>query len=110
MTQSPQAGGGSSLTLLGKLISFVLVVGLVGLGAWIVLKKKDKPADSSTPPAQNAGATSSAKVSFDASDLVETQTSVPRLTAPAAYVPQNNIVDVELSEYAGYAGFIVANG
>ena len=28
----------------------------------------------------------------------------PHLVPPIAYVPQNNIVDIELSEYAGYAG------
>jgi NitT/TauT family transport system substrate-binding protein len=43
-------------------------------------------------------------------ELVETRTSVPKLLAPAAYEPKDNVVDVELSEYAGYAGFIVANG
>jgi NitT/TauT family transport system substrate-binding protein len=29
---------------------------------------------------------------------------------PAAYVAKDNIVDLELSEYAGYSGIIVANG
>lgn len=43
-------------------------------------------------------------------ELVETRTEVPRLREAAAYEPKGNVVDIELSEYAGYAGLIVANG
>jgi NitT/TauT family transport system substrate-binding protein len=43
-------------------------------------------------------------------ELVETRTQVPRLRDAAAYEPQDGIVEIELSEYAGYAGLIVANG
>ena len=43
-------------------------------------------------------------------ELVETRREAPKLAAAGAYVPQNNVVEVELSEYAGYAGLIVANG
>lgn len=43
-------------------------------------------------------------------ELVETRMAVPKPKAAAAYEPKDNILDVELSEYAGYAGLIVANG
>src|SRR5262245_179806 len=43
-------------------------------------------------------------------ELVETKTSVPKLDAPVAYEPKDNTLEIELSEYAGYAGLIVANG
>jgi len=43
-------------------------------------------------------------------ELVETKTSVPTLKAAGAYEPKDNIVEIELSEYAGYSGLIVANG
>ena len=46
----------------------------------------------------------------DDAELVETRTEVPRLLPPAAYEMKDNVVDVELSDYAGYAGLIVANG
>ena len=42
--------------------------------------------------------------------LAETQTEVPKLVTPGAYTPKDNVVEIELSEYAGYAGLIVANG
>jgi NitT/TauT family transport system substrate-binding protein len=44
------------------------------------------------------------------SELVETRTEVPRLKAPAAYEMKNGVVEIELSEYAGYAGLVAANG
>ena len=46
----------------------------------------------------------------DPAKLAETKKSVPTLAAAAAYQPRDNVVEVELSEYAGYAGLIVANG
>jgi NitT/TauT family transport system substrate-binding protein len=43
-------------------------------------------------------------------ELVETRTEVPKLKAAEAYAPKDGVVEIELSEYAGYAGLIVANG
>jgi len=43
-------------------------------------------------------------------EIVETRTEAPRLKPPAPYEMKDNTIDVELSEYAGYAGLIVANG
>ena len=43
-------------------------------------------------------------------EVVEARTAVPRLKAAAAYEVKDNTVDVDISEYAGYAGLIVANG
>ncbi len=43
-------------------------------------------------------------------ELVETLKEVRKLTPAAAYKPAGNIVEIELSEYAGYSGLIVANG
>jgi NitT/TauT family transport system substrate-binding protein len=115
---NPNASGGTGLTALGKLFSFLLVVGLLALGGWVVMNRMGKKAD--TPPAvANGGGgggstagTSGGKTAaaFDMSDLEETQFSQPKLDPPGAYVPQNNVVDVEISKYPGYAGLIAANG
>ena len=43
-------------------------------------------------------------------ELVEMRTEVPKLKAPAEYSYKDGVVDIELSEYAGYAGLIAANG
>ncbi len=92
------------MTTRGKIVLTILVLGVVGLGVW---KWWDKLA-TSPRTGQPAQAGSGDEKSTPAT-LVETQVEVPPLAAPAVYQPKDNIVDVELSEYAGYAGFIVAN-
>lgn len=42
-------------------------------------------------------------------ELVETRTEVPKLKAAAPYTMKDGVVEIELSEYAGYAGLIAAN-
>ena len=42
-------------------------------------------------------------------ELVETRKQVPSLSPAKAFVMKDNVVTLELSEYAGYAGLIVAN-
>lgn len=43
-------------------------------------------------------------------ELAETRTEIPRLKAAAPFEVKDNTVVIELSEYAGYAGLIAANG
>jgi NitT/TauT family transport system substrate-binding protein len=43
-------------------------------------------------------------------EIVETRREVPKLKAPAAYEMKGGVVEIELSQYAGYAGLIAANG
>jgi NitT/TauT family transport system substrate-binding protein len=111
MSNPPPAGG---LTFLGKFISFLLVVGLLALGGYLVLKNKagggaatQTAGDTTTVRNGDGQVNTAAKV--DAADLAETKTAVPHLAAPIAYVPKGNVIDIELSQYAGYAGLIAAN-
>lgn len=46
----------------------------------------------------------------DLAELVETRNKAPILKAAAPYEVKDNVAEIELSEYAGYAGLIVANG
>src|SRR5688572_25838618 len=93
------------MTTRGKIVLTILVLGVVGLGVW---KWWDKLATS--PRTGQQAQTGSDDDKSTPAALVETQIEVPPLAAPAVYQPKDNVVDVELSEYAGYAGFIVANG
>src|SRR5688572_2843680 len=93
------------MTTRGKIVLTILVLGVVGLGVW---KWWDKLATS--PRTGQQAQTSSGDEKSTPATLVETQVEVPPLAAAATYQPKDSIVDVELSEYAGYAGFIVANG
>jgi len=97
------------LSGLGKIISLALIAALIGLGLFVVLRKGDAP---EPPPAASAAPSGSASAApeTDAKEIVETKMEVPRLSPPGAYTPKDSTLDVELSEYAGYAGLIVANG
>src|SRR6185503_4613127 len=92
------------MTTRGKIVLTVLILAVVGFGAWKWWDKLSRTPRSTTTRSATAEDKSAP------AELVETQTEVPPLTPPAAYQPKDNIVDLELSEYAGYAGLIVANG
>jgi len=86
-------------TFLGKLLSFALIGGMVYFGWQMVqggevripgLPIGDRPA---------------------AAEVSEVQLEVPTLEPPAAYqLKADSVVLIEISEYAGYAGLIAANG
>ncbi len=113
------------MTAKGKIVFTLLFLAVVGFGVW---KWWDKLAPKHQPYAQSSGGapaasgnnpapstaapTTSAAAGTIAQDtnVVETQTETPKLPAPITYKPANNTVIVELSEYAGYSGFIAANG
>lgn len=89
----------------GKLLTIVLVLGLLGLGAWLVGKDLlEQGGDSPlvSLPASLGGASGPAPL--------EPVTGTPTLQSAAPYEMKGNIIDVDISEYAGYGGLIVANG
>jgi NitT/TauT family transport system substrate-binding protein len=92
----------------GNIITIVLLVGLVALGAWLWLGKRG---ESTAPGADNtpAAASSVAKPDGDAPEPIEPVTGTPVLEAANAFVPKDNTLRIDISEYAGYAGLIVAN-
>lgn len=87
------------VTCLGKLLSFALIAGFLFFGAQLVLGKKMKlPSVATDTPGE-------------AAEVSDAQTAVPTLAAPATYqLPADSTVVIEISEYAGYAGLIAANG
>ncbi len=92
MTDQPR------FTALGKLISIVLVAGLITLGFYMIRRGgTDSPASTTTE-------------SGEAPEVAEVKVEVPKLAPPAPFQLRDNIVPIEISEYAGYAGLIAANG
>ncbi|SFM12309.1 phosphate ABC transporter substrate-binding/OmpA family protein [Halopseudomonas yangmingensis] len=83
----------------GTLITVVLVGLLIGLGIWLIGR-------DAGPGVGGAALFADA----DAPEPVEPLRSLPSLASAAPYVPRDSIIDVDISEYAGYAGLIVANG
>jgi NitT/TauT family transport system substrate-binding protein len=47
---------------------------------------------------------------MSAESLLVAPSQVPRLTNPATYHPDGDTITVEISQYAGYAGLVLANG
>src|SRR5215210_7566710 len=93
MTDQPR------FTFLGWLASIVLIAGLVALGAFMVLRGRGGAASKGSDAAEG-----------EAPAVSEVKVEVPKLSPPAAFQLKDNIVPIEISEYAGYAGLIVANG
>ena len=122
MSQLSRRGAG--LTGLGAFISFLMVLGLIALGAYVLMQPASPTAAggaTSSPTRNMTNGASSASVKdphgtgealsgVPIAQLIEPATTTPRLDAAAPYTPKNNIIEIDISEYAGYAGLIAANG
>ncbi|HRE83541.1 MAG TPA: phosphate ABC transporter substrate-binding/OmpA family protein [Opitutaceae bacterium] len=97
------------MTNLGKFVLALLILGVAGVG---VYKWWDKlnPAATSSATASSASGSSSSGPDLNAADFIAPLDACPLLPPAAAYVAKDNTIDLELSEYAGYAGIIAANG
>jgi NitT/TauT family transport system substrate-binding protein len=100
MSESPQR-----FTFLGKAISVLLVAGLIYLGVRLIMRDGEEE-----PPAADGSAEQVAGGEAGEPEVSEVQLSVPTLSPPAPFQLKDNIVPIEISEYAGYAGLIAANG
>ena len=102
------------MTTKGKIVLTLLILGVLGFGVWKWLPQLTSQSPNSPTASQTSAPgqtrTESVTAIIQAVEFAETQTEVPKLAAPGAYQPKDNTVEIELSEYAGYAGLIVANG
>ena len=74
----------------------------IALGVYMVLRGRGAaPAAPATATEGDAGG---------AAEVAEVKVEVPKLSPPAPFQFKDNIVPIEISEYAGYAGLIAANG
>ena len=100
------------MTGLGKFVLTLLILSIAGLGAykwWDKIKPGAAPTTASSSSSSGMSTADKAPA-IDAADFVEPQTACPLLPPAGTYVAKDNTLDLELSEYAGYAGIIVANG
>ena len=99
----------------GNVITVLLMLGVIGLGVWLFMRNqasRDQNAHVSATPADSAPADTTAadKAAGEAPEPIEPAAGTPMLEAAAPYEPRDNVVEVDISEYAGYGGLIVANG
>lgn len=93
----------------GNLITVLLLLGLIGLGAWLLLQRQSAP-PTSPSEATSAASNPVAAPSGAEPEPIEPLSAPPVLEAAAPYAPRNGVLDIDISEYAGYGGLIVANG
>lgn len=97
------------MTARGKFVLTLLILGAAALGAYKWWDRL-KPGATSAPTASASTAAQTSAPALDAADFVAPSTSCPLLPPAGTYVAKDNILDIELSEYAGYAGIVAANG
>jgi NitT/TauT family transport system substrate-binding protein len=95
---------------LGKLVFLFVIAALLVFGYQRWGAQRGQPTPSQ--PADSATSTDSPAPTGGGADLetVAPLARAPDLPPAQAYLPKDGVLDVELSEYAGYAGLIVANG
>lgn len=101
------------MTARGKFVVTLIILAVAGLGAykwWDRLKPGAAPAAASATSADSTAPATTKAAKLDSADFVAPLLACPLLPPAAAYVAKDNILDLELSEYAGYSGLVVANG
>jgi NitT/TauT family transport system substrate-binding protein len=98
------------MTAKGKFVLTIVVLAVLALAAWKWLPKMTGTQRDRASSPEGGGLSTPTATSEAPAELVETQTEAPKLAPAGAYQPKDNTVDIELSEYAGYAGLIAANG
>jgi NitT/TauT family transport system substrate-binding protein len=97
-------------TPLGRLITIVLIAGLIALGFRMVQRNRESGDGGSSSTSSGAGSKGNGSDS-KAPAVSDVKNSVPALPAASPYaVPDNKTLAVEISKYAGYAGQVAANG
>ena len=94
----------------GNLITLLLLVGIIGLGVYLWLGKGAKQEPTAAAPGSQTTAANQAESDGDAPVPIEPVVGTPPLEAAATYTPKDGVLQIDISEYAGYGGLIVANG
>src|SRR5687768_2737538 len=94
----------------GNIITLLLLVGIIGLGVYLWLGKGAKDEPTAATPGSPATTAAKAEPDGDAPVPIEPVVGTPPLEAAATYTPKDGTLQIDISEYAGYGGLIVANG
>jgi len=107
------------LTGFGKFLVFIIIVGCIAAAGWFMFGKAEAAPTPGGPaaPAQNSPTPTgpSAPVAAPSENapppegLIPAAAKAPAMPPPQTYAPQGGIIEIDISEYAGYAGLIAAN-
>jgi NitT/TauT family transport system substrate-binding protein len=96
---------------LGNVITVLCLLGLIGLGAWLWWSRQQgAQTQTATTTAREEAPTAADAGDSEAPAPIEPVSGSPALEAAAPYVPKDDVLQIDVSEYAGYGGLIVANG
>src|SRR5665213_2360507 len=96
------------MTTIGKIVFGLLIALLIGSGIGIIVHRA-KTAPVTYIPNQPVNTdTAPPPVSELQKDLAEALPYPKRVPAASAYVPKDNVLEIELSEWAGYSGLIAS--
>jgi NitT/TauT family transport system substrate-binding protein len=94
----------------GNFLTLLLLVGLIGLGAYLYLRPKP---GAEAPPGERTSQEAAGEEAAGEGERpapIEPVSGTPVLEAAGTYVPKDGVLQIDISEYAGYGGLIVANG
>lgn len=96
----------------GNIVTLLLLLGIIGLGVYLWLGKKapDDGSDGTSSTTASQSTSGDTAAAGDAPTPIEPVTGTPSLEAAATYTPKDGVLQIDISEYAGYGGLIVANG
>jgi NitT/TauT family transport system substrate-binding protein len=104
----PRRTRGSAI---GNVITLLCLIGLIGLGGWLWLGRQQGAQPAAPPQArEERAADAPSPADAEAPTPIEPVVGSPALEAAAAYAPKDDVLQIDVSEYAGYGGLIVANG
>jgi NitT/TauT family transport system substrate-binding protein len=92
----------------GNLVTLLLLLGVIGLGVYLWLGHK--PAEEGALTTSGEAARRAQETDGEAPTPIEPVEGTPTLEAAAAFTPADGVLNIDISEYAGYGGLIVANG
>ena len=99
------------MTKLGKIVFTLVVLLLAGFAVMRILGKKDETPGHAAPRADTREMVApEGDSSISAAYDFVAPGKAPQLPSPRPYTSQDNTIAINLSEYAGYAGLIEANG
>ncbi|BET67145.1 hypothetical protein ASA1KI_20630 [Opitutales bacterium ASA1] len=93
-----------------KALFVLLLLACVGFGVWRWWDRLEPGANRESGDSSANAAARSESSEGPIAGLIDPETQAPALPPGALYPMKDGVFDLELSEYAGYAGLIVANG